>query len=362
MIRVLVVDDSQVITLLLKAMIDQEDDMEVIGIAYNGQEAIEKIKDLKPDIVTMDIRMPIMDGFKTTRIIMSEMPTPIVVVSASVNDDELRIAFKAIEEGALAVIEKPSGLDERTYNRIREDLINHLRALHEIKLMRRRVIKTTPNIPITSMPEDGRLNTRDIPQEIIAIGASTGGPIVIEKMLSELPVDFPSPIVIVQHIAQGFVTGFVKWLDECTSLPVKLATHGEVLQPGSVYIAPNGQHLKLKRVVGKIIEIALSSEPENMLFTPSVDVFFDSVAKVCPGHAMAGLLTGMGSDGAEGLKSMRNKNCQTFIQDERSSVIFGMPGSAQKLGAARDEVSADNLATYLIEHVYDIRDTRKERR
>jgi two-component system chemotaxis response regulator CheB len=361
MIRIIVTDDSRVITMLLTALIEKEPDMEVVGTASNGKEAVEMTQQLKPDIITMDIRMPVMNGFEATREIMATQPTPILVVSASVHTEDLKITFNAIESGALAVIEKPPGLEGENYERIRSSLINHIRALSVVKV--KKIPAKDKKAASIHLTTEGVVSLhKGSPQnDLVALGSSVGGPPVLSKILSSLPHDFPIPIVIVQHMASGFIGGFVDWLNHSSRLIVKLAEDGEALQPGVAYVGPGDKHFTLKRNSKKIM-VSLSDEPHDSVFRPSVDELFLSVAKTSPGHAIAGLLTGMGSDGAKGLLQLHEQHCHTFIQDEKTCVVFGMPGVAKELGAYQDEVSEEDISNYIITHLNYIKNSRQEKR
>lgn len=343
MIRVLIAEDSITVARLLMGILESAPDFRIVGHAVNGREAVEMAAKLKPDLVTMDIRMPIMDGFEATRMIMASVPTPIVVISSRVDDEELRITFRAIEEGALAVMEKPQGPKHEDWKKRSEDLLETLRSMAEIKVVgRRRILRE----PAKNLIEPG---ISRVPKKyrLVALGCSTGGPLALLRILSGMSTAFPVPIVIVQHISKGFVNGLVNWLNENTKLSVKVAEEKEKLCQGTVYIAPdNDRHLVVARNRADTIASFVDTQPVNR-FRPSVTTLFDSVAEACPGHAIGGLLTGMGGDGAEGLRKMRAARCHTFVQDEGSSVVYGMPGTALALGAADRVVNLENITEYL---------------
>ncbi|MDF1654271.1 MAG: chemotaxis-specific protein-glutamate methyltransferase CheB [Coxiellaceae bacterium] len=363
MIKVLIADDSKVVRMLLRALIENEDEFEIVGEAENGLQAVELTKQLKPNVITMDIRMPIMDGFEATQIIMNECPTPILVVSASVNDEDLKIAFNALQAGALGVIEKPPGLHGDDYETVKLDLINCLRAYHEIKVVtRRKSIKKLDKLSDKAR-DDGNehLAAGKVFNEIVAIGASTGGPALLGEILRALPVNLPSPVVIVQHISEGFTHGLATWLNDVSQLIVKVAEQGEVLRPGVVYIAPYGKHTHVGRKDG-VLHIVLVDKHEKVSFCPAVDELFKSTAEVCPGHAMGVLLTGMGSDGAKGLLEMRKANCMTIAQDESTCVVYGMPKEAMKLDAVSMQLPDDEIAQAIRDNITNVQDSRKRGR
>lgn len=344
-IRILIVDDSEVIRLILKEIFNREPDMEVVGEASNGQEAVQQFEKLNPDLVTMDIRMPIMNGFEATKKILSIRPVPILVVSASISDDDTHVAFQALDSGALAVVEKPQIISDSNFHLIGKNLVDAVRNLSDIK-----------PFPRTGSNKKAKKNWFDekpfkFPHyDIVGLGASTGGPQTLQAILSQLPEKFPIPVVIVQHIAVGFMRGLVKWLQESSPLELKIADHEEVLKPSVVYFAPDAQHLSVERRSGILVAIH-SLLPEGMRFRPSIDVLFRSLADVCPQKAIAGLLTGMGNDGSAGLLAMRQKKCRTFVQDKQSCAIFGMPYYALSHGAAEKMVALDNIADFLVELV-----------
>ena len=356
MIRILIVDDSDVVTMLLKAIFEEQPDMEVIACAHDGREAVELVARLKPDLVTMDIQMPIMDGLQATREIMSSTPVPIVVVSSAVADKETEISFKAIEHGALWVIEKPPGIGHPDFNLVRRELIDTARTMAGMKLLKRRNktdknltgISDTKRRPATEPMSELSLSSC----ELIAIGCSTGGPQALQDIVSRLPADFSRPIVVVQHISKGFTVGMVDWLQLSTSLILKVAEQGERLLPGSVYFAPDDYHLKIERNDNDLVAILDGSLPINR-FRPSATPLFESVADTCPGAALGILLTGMGHDGAHGLLKMREAGCHTIAQDQDSCVVFGMPAAALELEAVDKIVVLDEMANYLISAVVE---------
>ena len=343
MIRILIAEDSDVVALLLKTIFEQEPDFEIVGHARDGREAVKMSHELRPDLITMDIRMPKMDGFEATRMIMADNPLPIVVVSSSVDNEELRITFRAIEEGALAVIEKPRGFGHPDFEMIRSELVDTVRAMAEVKVVRRR--------PLKRKIEDVDIFEKAIVQKtqahhIVALGCSTGGPQALQHILSSIPMGFPVPIVITQHISKGFISGLVHWMRGNTLLDVKLAEHNEPLQAGTIYFAPDDHHLRVKRN-GNGLTAELTQDPPMNGFRPSVTPLFQSLAQYCAGHAIAGLLTGMGGDGAQGLLEARKAKCHTFVQDEESAIVYGMPGTALALDAADQVVQLDKIASYV---------------
>lgn len=343
MIRILIAEDSKTVALLLTSIFGAEPDMEVVGHASTGREAVTMANALKPSIVTMDIRMPDMDGFEATRMIMSTNPLPIVVISSSVNDIELKTTFRAIEEGALAVIEKPRGITHPEFEKIRVELVNTVRAMADVKVIRRyqaRAQMKPVDIFETAIPQKTHA------YQVVAIGCSTGGPQALQLILSNIPVGFPIPIVVAQHISRGFLGGLVEWLAGSTLLKVKIAQDGEGLNPGTVYFAPDDYHLLVRRGNGGLAAQLVQTPPVGG-FRPSATPLLESVARVCGRTGVGALLTGMGADGAAGLLALREAYGHTFVQDAESVIVNGMPGSAIALGAAVSVVRLADTASYL---------------
>ena len=342
MIKVLIVEDSQVVREFLTYVLSSDPDIQVIGTASNGEEAIRAVQDKRPDIVTMDINMPKMDGFEATRIIMETTPIPIVIVSASWDPRELEKTFQAMEAGALAAVRKPVGVAHPDYKDQAKELIQTIKLMSEVKVVRRHSrIKHGKGIPAGLAVKDLIPLTTDV--KVVAIGASTGGPPVIEKILSKLSKDSCAPLLIVQHIAPGFVQGFADWLANSCRIPVKIATRHEFPLPGHAYIAPDGVHMGMDTSGRIVFE---GSEPENGL-RPAVSYLFRSVAKVFGKNIVGVLLTGMGKDGAYELKMMKEKGAITIAQDEESCVVYGMPGEAANLNAATYVLSPPKIAELL---------------
>lgn len=345
MINVLVVDDSRVIRDYLVYVIETDPGMRVMGTADSGEAALEFLQQQRPDVILMDIHMPGIDGFETTRQIMASDPIPIVVCTASTYYDQVHTAMRALEAGALDVLRKPRGLDDPDAEAESAAIISTLKLMSEIKVVRR---WNRPTAAATRMhPQEATHPLLDAAFHdgvIVAIGASTGGPPVILQVLSGLSTAFPAPILVVQHIAPGFTVGFVEWLTAVSGLPVHVADGGETPLPGHVYVAPDGHHL----IVGQRGELQTTrDEPRNGL-RPSADILFRSVAERFGHRAIGVLLTGMGRDGAAGLKAMADRGALTVAQDEESCVVFGMPGEAIKLGAAQLILPPHKIAELLL--------------
>lgn len=341
MIKVLVVEDSPVIREFLIYILNADPGIRVIGSASNGEEAIAAVARHRPDVITMDIHMPKMDGMEATRRIMETSPTPIVIVSGSTDPHENTKMFRAMEAGALAVLVRPTGIGHPDHETTARELVQTVKLMSEVKVVRR--WPQTRRGPVLSSTPKALLD-KPAKVKVIALGASTGGPPVLQTILAMLPRDFPLPVLIVQHIASGFVTSFVEWLAQSSSLPVHVAAHGEHIAPGHVYVAPDEFQMKVER--GGIIALT-KDEPENGL-RPSVSYLFRSLTAGYDGEVAAVLLSGMGRDGAEELRLLKGNGAVTIAQDKDSSVVYGMPGEAIKLDAATYVLAPDKIAAVLI--------------
>ncbi len=342
MIKVLVVEDSPAVRELLIHILSFGPELQVIGTAKNGEEAVEAVERWKPDVITMDIHMPKMNGLDATRRIMETTPTPIVIVSGSTDPKETAIAFPGLEAGALAVLRKPAGLGAPDHEDTAAYFVQTVKLMSQVKVVRRWARARRERIAVPPPPEFEVLRK---PAEIklVAIGASTGGPPALQLILKQLPPEWPVPVLIVQHIAEGFTEGFVEWLGQTCPLPMQVATGGEAILPGHVYVAPDRFQMKVE-VGGKI---SLSKDPPENGHRPSCSYLFRSVAAVFGKSAIGILLTGMGKDGAEELKLLKESGAVTIAQDRDSSVVHGMPGEAIALGAARYVLSPDQIAAAL---------------
>ena len=335
-IEVLLVEDSPVVQLLLKHVINADPRLHVMGTANDGEAAVQFLSHDKPDIVLMDVQMPKMDGFDATRKIMETEPLPIIICSATMHREEVNTTFRALEAGAVAFVDKPVGLGHTGFDAMAKELTDSIKLMSEVKVVKR-----------WAKPQRGEAVSAaekpSVPVKLIAIGASTGGPPVIQTILAALPKNLPVPVLIVQHIAAGFLPGMVEWLKQTTGLPVEMARHGEEALPGHVYLAPDGQQMGI--AAGNRIQLG-SEPPENGL-RPAVSYLFRSVANTCGANAVGVLLTGMGCDGAAELKLMKDKGAVTIAQDAESSIVHGMPGEAIRLGGATHVLPPPRIAATL---------------
>ncbi|MCH9769962.1 MAG: chemotaxis-specific protein-glutamate methyltransferase CheB [Gammaproteobacteria bacterium] len=341
-IRILIAEDSKLISTIFTKIFNAADDMEVIGHAADGEQAVNLTKKLKPDLITMDIEMPKMDGVEATKQIMKHNPTPIVVISSHANDSSMNLTFKAIEAGALTVLDKPQGLSPDVFGPMQQYLINTVRAMAAIKAIKRRSSRLLP-------PKKAKIPPpKDADYEVIGLGTSTGGPPALSTIFKALPKEFPLPILAVQHITPGFLPGMLKWLKLSVQQNIKLAEAHELLKPNTIYFAPDNHQLEIYRRHGKLAIKLVEGKAING-FCPSVDGLFHSLASTCPNTAIGGLLTGMGRDGAKGLLAMHQAHCQTFTQDKSGCVIHGMPQAAIDLGASRHEIALEKIADFLVQ-------------
>ena len=337
-IRVLVVEDSAVSRELLVRILESDPAISVAACVKDGAEAITAVSGVKPDVITMDIHMPGMDGYVATRHIMETQPVPIVIVTASYEPDDVAKSFRALEAGAVALLEKPPGFNAPEHAECARKLIETVKAMSGVRVVRR-----WSRARMAARPEAPSVRTKGTRPEIIAIGASTGGPPVLQTILAALPKPFPVPVVIVQHIAAGFVQGLADWLTQSAGIPVLLARDGEVARPGHAYLAPDDCQMRLGR--GGVMS-CLAGEMENGL-RPAVSCLFRSIAEAYGNCAVGVLLTGMGRDGASELKLMRERGALTIAQDKESSVVHGMPGAAVELDAATHVASPPQIAALL---------------
>ena len=336
-VRVMVVEDSPVIQGLLRMIIAADPRLEVCAVCPSGEAAIAALSEVCPDVISMDIRLPGMDGLEATRTIMSRLPTPIVVIADAVEDSSLRISMNALRSGALSVVEKPAGFSHVHHAEIAETICTQLFIMSQVPVIRQRPLRAPAVLSGQSpQPEPGR---RRVPT-IAGLVASTGGPAALARVLGGLPADFPIPILVVQHMGAAFMPGFAAWLDGIVPLQVGIATAGQMPMPGQVYVAPGDQHLTL----APDGTLRLGREAQVSSQRPSGTVLFRSLAEVCGARALGALLTGMGEDGAEGLLAMRRSGALTLTEDDSTAVVYGMPQAAVRIGASSLSLPLDRIA------------------
>jgi two-component system, chemotaxis family, protein-glutamate methylesterase/glutaminase len=337
-LKVLVADDSPTARELLVQILRADPGLVIVGEAHNGLEAVEMTGRLRPDVVTMDIRMPVMDGFEATRRIMVETPTPIVIISSAYDARDVEVSMHALRVGALTVLPKPPGPGAPGFDDARRHLVQTVKAMAAVKVVRRwreRPAQTPGTV----------VARRGVRPRIVAMAASTGGPAALARILADMPADFALPLMVVQHIAAGFVEGLAAWLNTSSPLSVRVAGTGEPLQPGVVYLAPDDHHL----TVADRFRIAIPQTPPLSGFRPSASIMFESVAHVFGASTVAVILTGMGDDGVAGLRAVRTAGGRILAQDAETSVVFGMPGAAVTEGLADAALPLDAIAPRLQE-------------
>jgi two-component system chemotaxis response regulator CheB len=357
-IRVLVADDSRSFRSILRAILEKVPGLEVVGEAVDGADAVAQTIRLRPDVVTMDVRMPGQDGLAAVEEIMERVPTPVVVVSAEAGPENQEVSFRALALGALEVLRKPSSREPGRFDRDADAIRAAVQAVAGTVPPRRafgglvppgagapaaaappRPARVTPPRPVAV----AAVRRADLPVRAVGLVASTGGPPALARLLGALRGDFPAPILVVQHIASGFEGGLVRWLDGQTPLEVKLAAHREPLRPGTVYLAPDGRHLTA--LAG---EACLEDGPALGGFKPSGNALLASLAREYGGAAGGVILTGMGDDGVDGLEAVRRRGGATLAQGPATSVIFGMPRQAIERGVAAETLEIEEIGPALV--------------
>jgi two-component system, chemotaxis family, protein-glutamate methylesterase/glutaminase len=367
MIRVLIVEDSLSVGMLLQQILESDPQIRVAGMVGSGEAALrflEKNGD-QVHVVTMDIVMPGMDGFTATRRIMESTPLPIVIVSSAYKSSEAETSFKAVEAGAVSIIEKPVALTHPDYPDIAARMIETVKIMSEVKVVRRwaRNRERVASGKKAKIPGNLQIMKRVKGMEVVVMGSSTGGPPVLHTILSILSREiheFPIPILIVQHISPGFVEGMARWLQQESGLPIHIPKTPGVYLPGHVYLAPDAYHMG----IGPGHRIILEQSPEENGQRPSVSYLFRSAASHYPAACIGVLLTGMGNDGAAELNMIKENGSLTMVQDEESSVVFGMPGEAVKIDAAHFILPPTQIAAEIVKIVqarFPAREANKRR-
>ncbi|MBP2662570.1 MAG: cheB 2 [Firmicutes bacterium] len=327
MIKVLIVDDSVFMRKLLGDLFAGEADFSVIDTARNGKDAIDKANRLKPDLITLDIEMPVVDGLKALETIMSECPTPVVMIS-SLTQAGANATLRALELGAVDFVAKTAGPISNIAE-IRTEILTKCRAAvraNVLQLTKRQITTTMPALKQSYAPASGAPEER-----IIAIGTSTGGPRALQEVITKIPGSIPCGIVIVQHMPPGFTKSLAERLNSLSSVTVKEAEHNDVVRPGLVLIAPGDYHMLLEREGGKVV-VKLNQNPPVGGHRPAVDPLFEAVARIFGSRAIGVILTGMGHDGTIGIQAIKRQNGQTIAEDQSTAVVFGMPKSAIEAG------------------------------
>jgi len=343
-VRVLVVDDSAFMRGALARMISSEPDLQVAATACCAPDALEKIASLDPDVVTLDVAMPGLDGLGTLRRIMEQFPRPVIMVSAATEKDA-ETTFSALSAGAFDYVPKQLSATSLDIVHIRSDLISKIRAAAQLR--RSHSGDTQTSRPLQKgVPTDETLSSAP---RVVAIGVSTGGPKALEQILPRLPMHLPIPILIVQHMPPGFTAPFAERLNKLCAIDVREATHREPLTPGVAYVAPAGTHMRVaRRMSDSSPIITLSREPADAIHVPSVDVLMKTVAAIFKNRSMGIIMTGMGSDGSEGIAAIFRQGGLTIGQDEASCAVFGMPRVCAELGVLSRMVSLSQIPTQIL--------------
>lgn len=334
-IRVLVIEDSAFMRKALKRMLGADPDIEIVGLAEDGAAGVRMAAELQPDVITLDVKMPVMDGLEALQRILADRPVPVLMLS-SFTAEGAEITLRALELGAVDFIDKSSVHSSMDIVQLAPVLVAKIKDLAGITSEKIEKAAAPASTASVNRPHAAVLPAGAF--EIIAIGASTGGPSALQALLLNLPADYPYPVVVVQHMPLGFTGPLAQRLDSLCRVVVAEAQAEVQAMPGHVYIAPAGQHLLVRKRDSRLM-LRTSTEPANLLHKPSADVLFASVAKACGSRAIGILLTGMGRDGAKGLLAMREQGALTIAQDESTSVVWGMPRAAVDLGAAKEVLS-----------------------
>lgn len=338
-IRVLVVDDSAFVRKTLRQLLEQSPTIEVVGTARDGLEALEKVSELSPDVITLDLIMPQLDGVGFLRKLMAWRPTPTIVVSIASEDGEQALA--ALDAGAVDIVQKPTGLASDRLREIGASLVAKVRAAKESRIVTPDGVSRTVEDPA---PLRGEF-------EALLIGCSTGGPQALRDLIPRLPANLPVAVGVVLHMPLGFTRLYAERLDALSHLEVREAAEGDVAQPGRVLLAPSGQHLTFVRRPGGIVVAHLDAKPLDTLHRPSVDVLFRSAARVYGAKALGVVLTGMGSDGTGGAGDIRAAGGQIIAEAEQSCVVYGMPRSVVEAGLASRIVPLSQMSRAILESV-----------
>ena len=357
--RVLVVDDSGFFRRRVKEILEEDPLLTVVGDAANGQEAIDKAEELKPDVITMDIEMPVMDGITATQRIMASNPTPIVMFS-SLTTEGAKATLDALEAGALDFLPKRFEDISQDRDEAKKLLCQRVRAIASKKNTLRKIVPATktsnPASTATSVATPTPVArsavklTKSGGIDIVAIGTSTGGPLALQNVLVNLPADFSKPIVMIQHMPATFTPAFAKRLDQLCKISVKEAEDGDQLKPGLALLAPGGKQMLVEGRSGNAVIRIIESEP-SLTYKPSVDITFRSVNNVFPAKTLAIILTGMGADGKEGARTLKAQGSEIWAQDEESCVVYGMPAAIVEAGLADQIFSINDFAAAIIKRI-----------
>ncbi|WP_371369009.1 Protein-glutamate methylesterase/protein-glutamine glutaminase [Sporomusa rhizae] len=343
MIRLLVVDDSVFMRKLLSDLFAGEADFTVIDTARNGKEAVDKVKKLKPDLVTMDVEMPIMDGLKALELVMKECPTPVVMIS-SLTQAGAVATLQALELGAVDFIAKTAG-PISSVSGIKNEILNKCRAAARANVLQLTKARATSTVSLLQKTHSTPMGLQD--ERIVAIGTSTGGPRALQEVITKLPGNIPCGVLVVQHMPPGFTKSLADRLNSLSSVTVKEAEQNDVIRPGLVLIAPGDYHMLIEREGGKAV-VKLNQNPPIGGHRPAVDPMMESVARVFGSKTIGVILTGMGHDGAKGIQAIKQQNGQTIAEDQSTAVVYGMPKSAIEMGVVDKTAPITGIAAEIL--------------
>jgi two-component system, chemotaxis family, protein-glutamate methylesterase/glutaminase len=343
-IRVLIADDSAVARTALSRMLESAPSVQVCGTARNGLEALEKVRQLRPDVVTLDVEMPVLNGLDVLKRIMKEFPRPVIMIS-SLTRQGAEVTIQALGVGAFDYLPKSDSGVPLDPQKLQHDLIAKIEAAAHSPLARE--VHASNFTPQSAIQTFALEESRAVP-EMIVLGTSTGGPKVLQEFLPELPADLPVGMLVVQHMPPGFTAPFARRLDSLCKLKVREAQHGETIDPGMVYIAPAGQHTTLGRRLGTRATMCLSMEPTGTLHKPSVDVTMLSAAKTFGSQTLGIIMTGMGSDGLQGMTAIHDAGGITIGQDEATCAVYGMPRCCAENGILDKVVPLPQLSRQIL--------------
>lgn len=344
LVKVLIVDDSAFMRKILSDMIDSEDSLSVIGTATDGKDALDKIAKLNPDVITLDVEMPVMDGINCLKEIMQRFPKPVIMLSSG-TEHGAELTIRALDEGAVDFIAKPKNIFEIKNEKKRNEIIEKIIIAKNIKF---NTFKCKPR----DSDDNHAVKSSKVLKYIIAIGTSTGGPKALQSVIPFLPGDIPAAVLIVQHMPPGFTNSLAERLDSKSELVVKEASHKERILAGHVYIAPGDSHMLIETASNGDIMINLDKSPPVSGHRPSVDVMMKSLSATGLKNIIGVIMTGMGADGSDGIKKLKDVNKSYIIaQDEETSVVFGMPKMAIQTGAVDKVVSLDKISEEIIQYL-----------
>lgn len=349
MITVVVVDDSAFMRKAISTMLEKDSEITVVASARNGQEGLDLIRKHDPDVVTMDIEMPVMDGLTALRHVMMEMPRPVLMVS-SLTTEGAEATLKAMELGAVDFIPKQLSKVSLDIVKIEKDLIDRVKTVARRKM--RHVPARPAGRPAAAAPAAPVAARKGpVKHDVVAIGVSTGGPPAVQKVLSSLPEDFPAGILIAQHMPAAFTGPFASRLDNLSKIKVKEAETGDVLKPGHAFVAPGGKHVVLDQKVTRI-DIIVTDEPKDALYKPSANVLISSVAEAVGRRGLGVILTGMGNDGMEGVRDLKNKGGRALAQSDATCVVYGMPKAIVDAELSDEIIDIDGMADAIMANLY----------